>query len=142
MAALAIHFFGLDGSTPPPTTTTTATTAPPTTTPTSGSSSCHVTDTIQSWNTGLTSNMTLTNTGSSAINGWTLGFTLPGGQVITSGWNATYTPTSGAVTATNAAFNAAIAPGTSVGFGFQANQTGNAGAPTSFTLNGATCVVG
>jgi len=41
-----------------------------------------------------------------------------------------------------AGFNAAIAPGASVGTGFQANQTGNAGAPTSFTLNGATCVVG
>ena len=76
------------------------------------------------------------------MNGWSLGFTLPSGQTITSGWNATYTPTSGAVTATNVSFNGAIAPGASVGFGFQANQTGNAGAPASFTLNGATCAVG
>jgi poly(hydroxyalkanoate) depolymerase family esterase len=142
MAALAIQFFGLNGSPPPPPPTTTTTGTPPTTTPTSGSSSCHVTDTIQSWNTGLTSNLTITNTGSAAINGWSLNFTLPGGQVITSSWNATYAPSSGAVTATNAAFNAAIAPGASVTTGFQANQTGNAGAPTSFTLNGATCVLG
>jgi hypothetical protein len=142
MAALAIHFFGLDGSAPPPPTTTT-TTAPPTTTPTTGgSSACHVTDVIQSWNTGLTSNMTITNTGSTAINGWSLNFTLPAGQAITSGWNATYTPSSGAITAANASFNAAIAPGASVGIGFQANQTGNAGAPPSFTLNGATCALG
>jgi poly(hydroxyalkanoate) depolymerase family esterase len=142
MAALAIQFFGLNGSPPPPPPTTTTTATPPTTTPTSGSSSCHVTDTIQSWNTGLTSNLTITNTGSSALNGWSLNFTLPGGQVITSSWNATYAPTSGAVTATNAVFNAAIAPGASVTTGFQANHTGNAGAPTSFTLNGATCVLG
>ncbi len=142
MAALAIHFFGLDGSQAPPTTTTTAPTTVPTTTTSSGGSSCHVTDTIQSWSTGLTSNLTVTNTGSSAINGWSLNFTLPGGQAITSSWNATVTPASGAVTATNLSYNAAIAPGASVSLGFQANQTGNAGAPASFTLNGATCAVG
>jgi hypothetical protein len=135
MATFAIQFFGLNGSQPPPTTTTT-------TTQPGGSSSCHVTDTISAWNTGLTSSMTITNTGSAAINGWSLKFTLPGGQTITSGWNATYAPNSGAITATNLSYNAAIAPAASVGIGFQANQTGIAGAPTSFTLNGASCAVG
>ncbi len=46
------------------------------------------------------------------------------------------------MTATNAGFDAAIAPGASVNIGFQANQSGNAGAPSSFTLNGAACAVG
>jgi len=59
--------------------------------------------------------------------------------VITGGWNATYSPTSGAVTATNVSYNAAIAAGGSVSIGFQANHTGDTGRPTSFTLNGATC---
>ena len=56
------------------------------------SGACQVTDTISAWNTGLTSNITITNTGTAAINGWSLVFTLPSGQTITSGWNATYQP--------------------------------------------------
>ena len=57
----------------------------------------------------------------------------------TSGWNAAYTPTSGTVAARNVSYNATIAPGASVGIGFQATHTGNTAKPTSFTLNGATC---
>jgi poly(hydroxyalkanoate) depolymerase family esterase len=141
MAALAVQFFGLNGTTtpppPPPTSTPPVTTAPPP--PTGG---CHVTDDIVAWDTGLTSNVTVTNTSTSAINGWSLVFTLPGGQAITSGWNATYTPVSGQVTARNLSYDAAIPPGGSVSVGFQANHTGNAAAPASFALNGATCGTG
>jgi hypothetical protein len=141
MAALAVQFFGLNSTTtpppPPPTSTPPVTTAPPP--PTGG---CHVTDDIVAWNTGLTSNVTVTNTSTSAINGWSLVFTLPGGQAITSGWNATYTPVSGQVTARDLSYDAAIPPGGSVSVGFQANHTGNAAAPASFALNGATCGTG
>jgi cellulase/cellobiase CelA1 len=140
MAAYAIGFFGLTGSQPPPPTSSTTTTTSPSPPPTGGA--CHVTDTVSAWNSGLTSSITITNTSSSAINGWSLKFTLPAGQAITSGWNATFSPSSGAVTATNVSYNGAIAPNASVGIGFQATQTGNAGAPASFTLNGATCAVG
>ena len=87
----------------------------------------------------MTENITITNTGSSAINGWSLVFTLPSGQTITSGWNATYSPTSGQVTATNAGYNGTIAPSASVGIGYQATHTGNTGAPTGFALNGVAC---
>jgi hypothetical protein len=73
------------------------------------------------------------------VNGWNLGFTLAGGQSITSGWNATYAPTSGQVTARNAGYNGTIAPGSSVSIGFQATHTGNTAAPASYTLNGAAC---
>jgi endo-1,4-beta-xylanase len=104
-----------------------------------GGGTCHVTDTINAWNTGLTSSITINNTGTSAINGWSLVFTLPSGQTITSGWNATYTPSSGQITATNLSYDGAIAPGSSVNIGFQANHSGNAGAPSSFTLNGTAC---
>jgi poly(3-hydroxybutyrate) depolymerase len=103
--------------------------------------SCRVAPVVSAWNTGLTENLTITNTGSAAINGWSLALTLPGGQTITSGWNATYAPASGQVTARNAGYNAAIAPGASISVGFQATHTGNADAPTAFTLNGAVCAV-
>lgn len=101
---------------------------------------CRVAATVNAWNTGLTEDLTITNTSTTAVNGWTLAFTLPGGQTITSGWSATYTPASGTVAATNVSYNATIAPGASVGIGFQATHTGNAAKPTSFTLNGAACV--
>ncbi|MBL7261747.1 extracellular catalytic domain type 1 short-chain-length polyhydroxyalkanoate depolymerase [Paractinoplanes lichenicola] len=137
MARLAIAFFGLDGSTPP--TTPPPTTPPPTTPPPTGGGACRVTTTVNAWNTGLTAQVTVANTGTAAVNGWNLGFTLPAGQTITSGWNATYSPTSGAVTARNVSYNGTIAAGSSVSIGFQANHTGNNAAPTGFTLNGATC---
>ncbi|PZG12588.1 cellulose-binding protein [Micromonospora craterilacus] len=104
-----------------------------------GTSACRVAVTVNAWNNGLTEDITITNTGSSAINGWSLVFTLPGGQNITGGWNASYSPTSGQVTARNVSYNGAIAPGASVGIGFQATHTGNSARPSSFTLNGATC---
>jgi poly(hydroxyalkanoate) depolymerase family esterase len=150
MAAIAIQFFGLNGSPPPPppTTTnnpppTTTNNPPPTTTgnPPPGTGSCKVTDMVNAWNTGFTSNLTITNTGSTAINGWSLVFTMPSGESITSSWNATFAPSSGQVTATNLSYNAAIAPGTSTGLGFQAAITGTATPPTSFTLNGQSCAV-
>ncbi|WP_225080864.1 PHB depolymerase family esterase [Streptomyces sp. CoT10] len=132
MAARAISFFGLDSTTTPPPTD------PPTTPP---AGACRVAYTTSAWNTGLTASITVTNTGTAPIDGWALAFTLPAGQTITSGWNATFSPTSGAVTARNVAYNSTLAPGASTTLGFQANHTGNTGNPASFTLNGAACQV-
>nr|WP_088948632.1 cellulose binding domain-containing protein [Micromonospora zamorensis] len=125
----------IGGDTPP--TTTPPTTTPPTTPPTSDG--CRVAYTVNAWNSGLTASISVTNTSSTPVNGWALAFTLPGGQSITSGWNASYTPSSGAVTARNVSYNATIAPNTSVDVGFQATHTGNAGRPSAFTLNGTAC---
>jgi peptidoglycan-N-acetylglucosamine deacetylase len=119
------------GTQPPPPPTT-----PP---PTGGSSSCRVASSISAWNNGLTNNLTITNTGGSPVTNWRLTFTLPSGQTITSGWNATYSPTSGQVTATNAGFNSTIAAGASTGIGYQASHNGNTAAPTGFALNGVAC---
>jgi len=96
---------------------------------------------VSSWHTGLTAAVTITNTGTAPINGWSLAFTLPGGQTITSGWNATYSPASGQVTARPLTYNTTINQSASVGIGFQATHTGNTAAPTSFTLNGNACTV-
>jgi poly(hydroxyalkanoate) depolymerase family esterase len=127
MASRALTFFGLDRSGPAPQ-------------PQPGA--CKVTATTNAWSTGLTGSVTITNTGTTSVNGWQLGFTLPAGQTITNGWGAGYAPVSGAVTATNAAYNGTIAPNASVSIGYQANHTGNSAAPTAFTLNGTACTVG
>ncbi|MCZ0210103.1 cellulose binding domain-containing protein [Streptomyces sp. UMAF16] len=110
-----------------------------TSTPTPGTAACQVTSTVNAWNTGLTANLTVTNTGTTAIDGWSLAFTLPEGQTITSGWNADYSPASGRVTARNVSHNATIAPGASVDIGFQATHGGNTAGPGSYTLNGTAC---
>ena len=130
-------------TTPPPTTpppTTPPPTTPPPTTP-PPSAGCRVAYTVNAWNSGLTASISVTNTSGTAVNGWALAFTLPGGQTITSGWNATYAPTSGAVTARNVSYNGTIAPNTSVDVGFQAAHAGNTARPASFTLNGTACTV-
>ena len=101
-----------------------------------------MTDLVNAWNTGLTEQITVTNNGPTAVNGWKLGFTLASGQTITSAWNATVTPATGAVSATNLSYNASIPPGGSTSFGFQANHTGNTAAPASFSLNGHVCGAG
>ncbi|GIF02423.1 cellulose binding domain-containing protein [Paractinoplanes rishiriensis] len=124
-------------TTPPTTTPTTPPTTAPTTPPATGA--CRVSSTVNAWNSGLTADLTVTNTGSAAVNGWSLTFTLAAGQTITAGWNAVYSPGSGQVTARNVSYNGAIAPGGSVSIGFQAGHTGNSGAPTGFALNGAAC---
>jgi len=141
MAAVAIAFFGLAGGAPTSGPSSNPPSSPPVSSPPPGGTGCRVTDTLSAWSTGLTENLVITNTGAGAINGWSLAFTLPGGQTITSGWNATYSPTSGQVTARNVGYNAAIAPNASVSVGFQATHTGNAAKPTSFTLNGTACSI-
>ncbi|HEY2669083.1 MAG TPA: polysaccharide deacetylase family protein [Rugosimonospora sp.] len=130
------------GGNPPPSSPTTPTvrpTTPPPTSPPPSGAGCRVTSTISAWNNGLTNNLTITNTSSSPVTNWRLTFSLPSGQTITSGWSATYSPTSGQVTATNAGYNGTIAANASTTIGYQASHTGNTAAPTGFALNGVAC---
>jgi cellulase/cellobiase CelA1 len=125
--------FPLTGGTPPTTTGATTTTgAPP-------GSSCTVAYSVtNSWSGGLQAQVTLTNTGTSAINGWILQWTFQGDEQISNLWNASFTQSGAQVTARAASFNGTVAPGTSVTIGFTANAT-NAAAPTTFTVNGSAC---
>ncbi|MDY7090711.1 MAG: cellulose binding domain-containing protein [Actinomycetota bacterium] len=119
-----------------PTVTPTATSSPGT-----PGSAPTVSYTMNTWNSGFTANVSITNNGTSAIEGWKLTFTLPAGQSITSGWNATFSPSSGTVNATNVSYNSTLAPSATVTVGFQATHTGNTGKPSAFTLNGVPCTV-
>ncbi|MGW5561765.1 GH12 family glycosyl hydrolase domain-containing protein [Micromonospora sp. NPDC003944] len=112
---------------------------PPTTPPPSGGASCAVKYTANSWNNGFTADVLVTNTGSSAINGWTLNYSLPSGQTVTNAWNATVSQSGSAVTARNVGHNGSIAPGGTASFGYQGSLSGSYSSPTSFSLNGATC---
>lgn len=104
-----------------------------------GSSACKVSYGTNVWQGGFTADVTVTNAGSSPVDGWNLTFTLPAGQKITNAWSATISPSSGAVTANGLAYNAFIAPGGQVSFGFQGTYDGTFSEPVGFSLNGTSC---
>jgi poly(hydroxyalkanoate) depolymerase family esterase len=145
MAAYAIHFFGLDSTTPPttPPASPPPTTPPPTSPPPTSlapGSACHVSYTKSSeWAGGFVASLTVGNTGTSPISGWKLAFSFPGDQRITSAWNATVSQSGETVTATNASYDSAISPGSNVSLGFQGTWTSNDTAPSGFTVNGTAC---
>ncbi|WP_130779961.1 glycoside hydrolase family 48 protein [Cellulomonas biazotea] len=101
--------------------------------------SCKVTYNASSWNTGFTASVKVTNTGTTALSSWSLGFDFSAGQKVQQGWSATWAQSGTTVTATNAAWNGSLAPGQSVDIGFNGSHTGQNPNPTAFTLNGAAC---
>ncbi|WP_426502361.1 arabinofuranosidase catalytic domain-containing protein [Dactylosporangium sp. McL0621] len=100
---------------------------------------CRVTYTItNSWPGGFGAGVDVTNLGD-AVNGWRLTWSFTAGQSITQLWNGTAAQSGSAVTVTNVSYNAAIATGATVNFGFNGSWTGSNPAPASFALNGVTC---
>ncbi|HXR64371.1 MAG TPA: cellulose binding domain-containing protein [Ktedonobacteraceae bacterium] len=128
------------GTTPTPSPTNTATPAPTPTQP-SGGSSCHVVYSIvNQWSGGFQGSLSITNTGSSTLNGWSLVFSFANGQTMTQIWNASDAQSGSQVTVTNLSYDATIAPGATLNsVGFLGSWNGTNTVPTSFTLNGATC---
>ncbi|WP_246247673.1 endo-1,4-beta-xylanase [Cellulomonas septica] len=130
--------------TPTPTTPTPTPTTPtptPTTTPTAPVGACRVAYGVNQWNTGFTANVTITNTSSSALNGWTLTFAFPSGQTITQAWSSVSSQSGSQVTLRNAAWNGSLAPGGSTQIGFNGAHNGTNTAPSAFALNGTPCSV-
>ncbi len=142
MEADAIQFFGLNnGSTPPssPPPSTPPPSSPPPSSPPPGGA-CAVTYTTNSqWPGGFVAQVVISNSGSSTISGWTLTFTFPGDQHITSDFNGTASQSGENATLTNASYNGTIAPGGNTTVGFQGTWTSNDTAPSSFQLNGSAC---
>ncbi|MET7965526.1 cellulose binding domain-containing protein [Micromonospora sp. NPDC005305] len=136
---LAVNSFSQSVNTGGTTPTTPPATTPPPSTPPPGNAACSVRYATNVWNNGFTADVTITNTGSSAVNGWTLNYNLPSGQTITGSWNATVTQSGSAVSARNLSYNGTLAPGASTSFGYQATLSGGFSTPSSFTLNGSTC---
>lgn len=105
-----------------------------------GGGTCHVTYTKNSeWPGGFTAQVAIANTGTTSINGWSLTFTFPGDQKITSNFNGGFSQAGENVTLTNASYNGTIAPGASITDGFQGTWTSSDANPTSFAINGTAC---
>jgi Cellulose binding domain len=103
------------------------------------STGCHVTYTPTSWQGGFTVNVTIKNEGTTRINGWTLTFTFPGDERISSAWNTLVAQTGARVSATNANYDATIPRGVSQSFGFLGTWRSSDIAPARFSVNGKAC---
>ncbi|MER5382798.1 glycoside hydrolase family 48 protein [Streptomyces sp. NPDC002688] len=100
---------------------------------------CSVDYKTNDWGSGFTADLTITNRGTDAINGWTLTYDYTGNQTLTNGWNGTWSQSGKTVTAKNAAWNGTIAAGAAVTAGAQFTYSGSNTAPTSYAVNGTTC---
>jgi mannan endo-1,4-beta-mannosidase len=87
-----------------------------------------------SWGAGATASIEITNTGTSAISGWSVNWIYVNNR-ITNSWNATVTG-SNPYSATNLGWNGAIQPGQTVAFGMQVNTNGTVETPA---VTGAIC---
>ncbi|MUL41096.1 cellulose-binding protein [Streptomonospora sp. PA3] len=86
---------------------------------------------VNSWSGGYQGEVSVNNTTSGALNGWTVDMTLASGQSISNLWNGEHSGSSGTVTVTNTPWNGTVPAGGSVTFGFVAG--GSATAPSDLT---------
>jgi hypothetical protein len=134
-----VDWFAFSGSGPAPTNTPPGPTAPPPTNQPPGDS-CSVYYSQYDWGSGATVSVIINNNSSSTINGWTLAWTFPGNQQITSLWNGSYNQSGASVSVSDAGWNGTIgANGGTASFGFNISYSGSNQAPTNFTLNGTPC---
>jgi len=96
---------------------------------------------VGTWPGGFQAGVTITNKGTSAVNGWTLTWTWPStGEAVTQLWNGTVTQNGTSESVVNASYNGTIAAnGGTVNFGFTGSDGGQAPPPAAFFLNGSIC---
>lgn len=95
--------------------------------------------TTSTWSSGYQAQYTIKNIGNIDISSWTVAFGLPAGTTIASAWDAARTTSGTRQSFANESYNADVAPGASVTFGFTTSGTGQ---PTGCTLNGEPCTGG
>ncbi|MEU9558799.1 glycoside hydrolase family 48 protein [Streptomyces fumanus] len=100
---------------------------------------CSVDYKTNDWGSGFTAELTLTNRGTEALDGWTLTYGYSGNQKLSNGWNGTWSQSGQTVTVKNAPYNARIGAGAAVTTGAQFSYSGTNTAPTSFSINGTAC---
>jgi chitodextrinase len=97
---------------------------------------------VSQWRGGFQADVTLRNPGPSTYDGWTMEWTFPTGQSITSIWGAVgVDPTGPAVTVRNQSWNGRVAPGAAVWFGFIGSWSVENQVPYGFVVNGVPCQV-
>jgi mannan endo-1,4-beta-mannosidase len=97
---------------------------------------------VSEWPGAFQGEITVRNTGTAAINGWTLGFAFPAGQTVSNMWGGTPTRNGPSVTVAAASYTSTIPVNGSVTVGFTGTKLTTNPAPTTFTLNGTVCATG
>ena len=92
------------------------------------------------WSGGFVASVTVTDSGTTALTGWTVTFNFGGDQHVTNSWNTSLTQSLGYVTASNASYNGSVAAGSSTSFGFQGTWSASDAAPASVTCTPASTV--
>ncbi len=111
-------------------------------TPGTAQTACNVVYTISPQNSSaFGAAITIQNTGTTALSSWTLTWSFPNGQTVSSLWNGVETQSGANVTVKNQSYNGSIAAGGNLtGIGFNGTWNGSANAvPTNFAINGTAC---
>jgi cellulose 1,4-beta-cellobiosidase len=99
--------------------------------PASAATTCSAAYSVQSdWGAGFVNSITVTNTGTTAITGWTLTLTFSGNQTLANGWNGIWTQSGQVVTVVNEPYNGSLAAGANTQLGAQFSYSGTNSAPT------------
>ncbi|GGN48837.1 hypothetical protein FHR83_008665 [Actinoplanes campanulatus] len=97
--------------------------------------------TTTEWTGGFVAEVTVTNTGTTAVDDWSLAVSVGGDQQITSAWHATVRQDGPNVTLTAAHWNRTIPPGGSVTAGLTGRWSASNALPVSASLNGNPCTL-
>jgi cellulose 1,4-beta-cellobiosidase len=140
--SFAVNIAGGATSSPTPTPTGPASPTPtptPSPTPTAtspGPAQCSAAySVVSSWPGGFQGQVVVHNTGPAALNGWSLAWTFPGNQQITSLWNGSYTQTAAAVAVRSASYDSSIPAGGTATVGFTASYAGSNSSPAGVSCS-------
>jgi hypothetical protein len=100
---------------------------------------CRVDYQLSDYTIGFSAAVTVTNTGTSDIKGWSLVFDLPDKQSFAGGWGGVWTHDGNRLTAKDWVLNSSIKPGKSVSLNVFGTSKGKAEPPRSFKLNDVGC---
>ncbi|MFI0422008.1 cellulose binding domain-containing protein [Spongiactinospora sp. 9N601] len=90
-----------------------------------------------SWGSGFEGRFTITNGGTTPLNGWEIALDMPSGAAISSSWDTLMSKNGQRYVFKNVGWNGNLAPGATVNFGFIG--TPGSAEPSNCTLNGNPC---
>ncbi|WP_182899293.1 glycoside hydrolase family 9 protein [Microbispora sp. H10830] len=88
-----------------------------------------------SWQGGFQADVTVRNSGTSAVSGWTVAWSFPDGQTVSQLWSGTVSQSGSNVTVKNLSWNGSLSAGATTSFGF--TGTGSGTVPSSVTCTPA-----
>ncbi len=98
-------------------------------------------NTASDWGSGQVPSVTLRNTGSAPINGWSLSWTESNDVSVVNSWNAMLAKSGRAFVATPMSYNGTVPANGSVSFGMQIAYSGAKPLPLGLTWSGRNCTI-